>query len=397
MSKHSYSILMNLKEQKRDIYEWLCPVPGDWHMLKLTAEVLHDAMWDGGLKEFAVKCGYKANNVITQWQDITLLLLATYEALMRKATAEYVKTACEDGIRYKGTEFWVWLKNQMETSNCDKLTQYWAQMLWYINAYVAYFFAIRSGNWTLRNSSLKIITQLFFAYSHNKYEYLSMTTIRDSLTCPDDFLKFFINGEWTCSVRGRPYHNLAIDEAHKCVINNRVKSITSRPSHSRTVELADFIAYTERIVTGLHAYLNKDDPDYQIKRYTCQRATIISGLLQDAPLFQNKEQLLSNIFSAKPTKLSEHQARDLSIISTVGKERMTKYCKNYVLGNESLKKRKKNSKLHTFTPQPATTREQNSKVKQLEEINRNALQALKWHHGANFTIPNGNGDYEWVS
>ena len=338
-------------------------------MLKLTAEVLRDAMWDGGLKDFAVKCGYKANNVITQWQDINLLLLSTYEALMRKATSEYVKTVCEDGIRYKGTEFWVWVKNQMKTSNGDKLTQYWAQML--------YFFAIRSGNWTLRNSSLKIITQLFFAYSHNKYEYLSMTTIRDSLTCPDDFLKFFINSEWTCSVRGKPYHNLAIDEAHECVINNRVKNITSRPSHFRTVELADFIAYADRIVTGLHTYLNKNDPNYQMKRYTCQRATVIGNLLQDAPLFQNKEQLLSNIFSTKPVKLSEHQARDLSIITTVGKERMTKYCEDYVLGNESLKKRKKNSKLHTFTPRSVTSREQNSKVKQLEEINRNALQALK--------------------
>ena len=117
-----------------------------------------------------------------------------------------------------------------------------------------------------------------------------MTTIHDSLTCPDDFFKLFINGEWTCSVRGRPYYILAINEAHECAIYNRVKSITSRPFHFRTVELADFIVYEDRIITGLHAYLTKDDPDYQIKRYTCQRATIISGLLQDAPLFQNEEE-----------------------------------------------------------------------------------------------------------
>ena len=65
------------------------------------------------------------------------------------------------------------------------------------------------------------------------------------------------------------------------------------------------------------------------------------------------------------------------MITTVGEERMTKYYQDYILGNEPLKKRKKNSKLHTFIPWPSTTREQNSKVKQLEEINRNALQALK--------------------
>ena len=282
---------MNVKEQNNDDYEWLCPVPGDWYMLKLTAEVLRDAMWDGGLKDFAAKCGHKANNVVTQWQDINLLLLATYEALMRKATSEYMKTTSEDSVRYKATEFWAWVKNQMKTSNHDKLTQLWAQMLWYINAYVAYLFAIRSGNWTLRNASLKIVTELFFAYSHNKYEYLSMSTLRDSLTCPDNFFKHFINGEWTCSVRGRPYHNLAMDEAHECVINNRVKNITSRLSHFCTVELADFTAYADKIVTGLHAYLNKDDPDYQTKRYSCQRATIISGILQDAPLFKTRNNL----------------------------------------------------------------------------------------------------------
>ena len=94
-----YSILMNIKEQNNDDYEWLCPVPGDWHMLKLTAEVLRGVMWDGGLKDFAVKCGHKANNVVTQWQDINLLLLATYEALMRKATSEYMKTTSEDSVR----------------------------------------------------------------------------------------------------------------------------------------------------------------------------------------------------------------------------------------------------------------------------------------------------------
>ena len=88
--EQTFSILISLKEQKGETFEWLYPIPGDWHLLKLTAEVLRDIMWDGGLKEFAIKCGYKANNIISQWQDINLLLLATFEALMRKATTEYI-------------------------------------------------------------------------------------------------------------------------------------------------------------------------------------------------------------------------------------------------------------------------------------------------------------------
>ena len=33
---------------------------------------------------------------------------------------------------HKGTEFWEWVKNQMKTSISDKLTQFWAQMLWHM-------------------------------------------------------------------------------------------------------------------------------------------------------------------------------------------------------------------------------------------------------------------------
>ena len=111
------------------------------HALKLTAEILRDVMWDGGLKEFAIKCGYKANNVISQWQDINLLLRGTYEALMRKATTEYMKITSERDRTYQGKAFWQWIKHQIDTSNVDKVTQFWAQMLWYLNSYVAYFFA----------------------------------------------------------------------------------------------------------------------------------------------------------------------------------------------------------------------------------------------------------------
>ena len=40
---------------------------------------------------------YKANNVISQRQDINLFLLATYESLMRKATAKFMKITTEMG------------------------------------------------------------------------------------------------------------------------------------------------------------------------------------------------------------------------------------------------------------------------------------------------------------
>lgn len=64
-----------------------------------------------GLKDFTAKYGYIANIVIVHpVARHNLLLLATYVALMRKATCEYMKTTCEDSIWYKGTEVWAWIR-----------------------------------------------------------------------------------------------------------------------------------------------------------------------------------------------------------------------------------------------------------------------------------------------
>lgn len=99
------------ESRKMTSYEWLCPVTEDWCMLKLTGKVLRNALWGGGLKTSQRNMATKQTLLLyTQWQDINLLLLVTYVALMRKATGEYMKTTCEDSIRYKGTQVWAWIR-----------------------------------------------------------------------------------------------------------------------------------------------------------------------------------------------------------------------------------------------------------------------------------------------
>ena len=114
--------------------------------------------------------------------------------------------------------------------------------------YIGFYFAVRSGNWELRNSSLRVLAELFFAYSRDKYEVLVINSISDSITYPKDILDHFLNGEWTVSVKGRPFHNQALDEAHETF---KLKQITTRPSHFRMVSLADFMAYLDNVCTGL--------------------------------------------------------------------------------------------------------------------------------------------------
>ena len=56
------------------------------------------------------------------------------------------------------------------------------------------------------------------------------------------------------------------------------------------------------------------------------------------------------------------QVNDLSMIATVGKERMTKYCEDYVLGNEPLKNVRK---IQNFIPLHHGLPQQGSKTVKL--------------------------------
>ena len=92
----------------------------------------------------------------------------------------------------------------------------------------------------------------------------------------------FKNGEWTLSYKGRPYHSLALDEAQECIVNRKLKQITTRPSHFRMVEMADFMAYLDTVVTGLDAHVFKLQKGKVVnKRKCCTRRNLISDLLND--------------------------------------------------------------------------------------------------------------------
>ena len=74
--------MKNLKLKYPDHYDWLYPVPSDWHLMKTAAEVLKHIIADGGFKIFASQCGHKGD--INQWQDLRNILTACYEALFRR-------------------------------------------------------------------------------------------------------------------------------------------------------------------------------------------------------------------------------------------------------------------------------------------------------------------------
>ena len=73
--------MKNLKRKDLDTFEWLFPVPGDWHFIKTVSEVLKSVLWDGGFHDIAANCGMKKE--VSKWKDIHQILIALLEALMR--------------------------------------------------------------------------------------------------------------------------------------------------------------------------------------------------------------------------------------------------------------------------------------------------------------------------
>ena len=232
---------------------------------------------------------------------------------------------------------------------------------------------------------------LFFSYNHYKYEELASTVIVDTLTFPDDVLAWFVGGEWTASVKGKPHHNLALDEAHECLINLRLKTITSRPSHFRTVEMSNFMSYLDTVVRGIEGQLysqKEHEPVQQRKRYACQRANKINEVLKDIHLFENHEEEipLCNMVCPGKHPIDSKTVSDLLSINQIGRERMTTFVKEHILPPRTggRKRRKRSRKLSTFTGRSSTTSEGKRAQQHCPECNANFTR--KWYHCTNLTI-----------
>ena len=105
-------------------------------------------------------------------------------------------------------------------------------------------------------------------------------------------------------MKGRPFHNQALDEAHETIIN-KIET-TTRPSHFRIVNLVGFMAYLDRVCTGLDncipRKLKQKKADGQL---TCTRAKLVYSKIERACIFSKKLQiqLLRNVFVDNPSTL----------------------------------------------------------------------------------------------
>ena len=116
-------------------------------------------------------------------------------------------------------------------SNADPNWKFWIQFVFQdALAYIGLYLAIRSGNWLLRLASIKLMIPIFSAFDHQTYRKVIAQHLADVHSLPEEVLSTFCKGGFVVSLSGRPWHTVALDEAHEMKINRECKTSIVRPS-----------------------------------------------------------------------------------------------------------------------------------------------------------------------
>ena len=106
-------------------------------------------------------------------------------------------------------------------SEQDDTWFFWSQYVFHdCCAYMNLFLSIRTSNWYLRQSSLKLMVPLYSACDSTTYQKLIPHHIADIVnTYPDHVRNCLQSGAFTVSITGRPGHSVALDKSHEMCIN----------------------------------------------------------------------------------------------------------------------------------------------------------------------------------
>ena len=357
-----YAIMKNLKRKDFDTFEWLFPAPGDWHFIKTVSEVLKSVLWDGEFHDIAANCGMKKE--VSKWKDIHRILIALLEALMRAI----LKHCYDTGLFDISEDLQDWGKFEICVKELCKgkneVSQFWCNLLHFLMVYFAYYMAIRSGNWVLRNACIKQFCGLLFTYARDKYEVLAVQTLSDVLTYPTAIIQQFEQGHWTASKLGVPFHNQALDKLHETEINCGIKQVVSRPSHFQVVELSIFLAYLENVVSSFCSDVGKTQKSKIV--HDTHLPSIVTNLVEESLDLKCLDAVeLHNVFAHCPKSLDKPTRSDLLDIRNAGRRRLVSYVRQYALCPPTeVPEKRSRQKLRTFTTRTLISREK-AKCKKL--------------------------------
>lgn len=114
--------------------------------------------------------------------------------------------------------------------------------------------ALRSGDWDVRMTCLKMMAPVFTAFDYPNYQKLIWQHLADVLCMPSSIVSAFEHGAFVVSISGKSWHSVAIDEAHEMLINKQCKTAITRPTPDYIHRLVHYLPYRTRALE-IHFFL----------------------------------------------------------------------------------------------------------------------------------------------
>lgn len=398
----TYERLQSIKVEYGNDLSWMIPFPGDWHFLKNFQEVLLKIYFDAGLSDLAKASGYLPNSIGGNFKRTHHFLLEVWESLYRLFLSLFLsKEAPADFVEYASN----WIKsfpqsqdqesafrnlNQLLSDLSEKYTdlhkefelhmeqqhetaKFWLRFIFDdCFAYIALYFAIRSGKWDLRVAAIKHMAALFTAFDRPKYQKLIPQHLVDMLTIPEEVLSNLKKGGFTVSVTGRPCHSIGIDEAHEMCINRECKEFIKRPS-------ADYINRTALFLPiRASALTNMEDKIFPERKSTGGVKTITTIYATESECKKLESNIRCQLEKLKSSAITQtgqlhhlfnqklptpQQVQDLMNFRDIGQTEYERRVDYYIIRNSSVKP----PNLLTFTERQ-TRRKKGSEIERERKL-----------------------------
>lgn len=406
----TYQHLQSLKLDYGEKLSWLLPFPGDFHILMNYQPILSKIYFDAGLKQLANAGGFKGETLTalqrcSHFKHAHRFFLEVWEAFAVhmadsfRSTCDEVKSLVEE-LKGHDCSSISMIFEEKKTQVCsvlqkfekyieemgerDENWKFWGEFLLFNGfAYVALFFAVRSGNWVLRMAGLKSMAPLFCAFDRPIYRKLVPQHIADVLLLPSDVLQHLQSGNFSVRLARESWHLVGLDEAHEMLINRDCKRAAIRPTKDLGNHMALYFPFRSKVLRNLDMQLDfsisnrshdqapaKGCEKFSINMWSIRCHLEANHLLPEDP--GTEMQLLRNTFTG--VKASPAQQKDLLRFRILGQSDYEAFVEFKYLKTSSARVTTKQHKLNTFTQVKNTNKRL---VNQLQKEKQLVAKCLK--------------------
>lgn len=271
----TFEHLQAVKKLYEDDMKKLLIFPGDWHTLKNFQPIIMKLYYAAGLKEMAQASGFRGetltalekcsnfkrtHNFLKQaWETVYSNMLEAFLesevprsdlSIISEKMSQCTSNSPRSNIqKVQAALMKLNLKKKFDKfiakqSALDNTWKLWSNFVFRdCCVYMSLHTAVRTSNWKLRLSSLKLMAPLFFSFDKTHYQRIIPQHLADLKNYPKEILQCLESGGFTVSLKGRTNHSLALDEAHESCINKDLKGAIKQATDAYLHKTSLFFAY----------------------------------------------------------------------------------------------------------------------------------------------------------